>query len=58
MGLIVIAFVLPDEPVPAEELLPAIDVHNAKLEKKPAISWRLEPSIGFDGAGLVLSGTF
>ncbi len=58
VGLIVIAFVLPDEPVPAEELLPAIDVHNAKLEKKPAISWRLEPSIGFDGAGLVLSGTF
>ena len=58
VGLIVTALVLPGEPVPAEELLPAIDAHNAKLEKKPAVSWRLEPSIGFDSAGLVLSGTF
>ena len=58
VGLIITAFVLPSEPVPAEELLPDIDAYNAKLEKKPAVSWRLEPSIGFDSTGLVLSGTF
>ncbi len=58
VGLIVTAFVLPGEPVPADELLPAIDAYNARLEKKPAVSWRLEPSIGFDSAGLVLNGTF
>lgn len=58
VGLIVTALVLPGEPVGAEELLPAIDRYNAGLEKKPAISLRVEPSIGFDGAGLVVLGSF
>lgn len=58
VGLIITALVLPSDPVPAEDLLPGIDAYNAKLEKKPAVSWRLEPTIGFDSTGLVLSGTF
>jgi hypothetical protein len=58
VGLIVTAVVLSGEPVSAEEVLPAIDTYNSKLEKKPAVSLRLVPSVGFDGAGLVLAGSF
>lgn len=56
VGLIVTALVLPGEPVPAEEVLPAIDKYNSSLEKK--VSVRLEPTISFDGAGLSLVGAF
>lgn len=46
---------LPGEPVPAEDLLPAIDTYNAGLKK---VTLRLAPSISVDGAGLTLLGTF
>ncbi|MDP1825846.1 MAG: hypothetical protein Q8L48_21465 [Archangium sp.] len=58
VGLIVTALVFPGEPVAAEELLPAIDTYNAGIVKKPAVTLRLEPSVGADGAGLTLLGSF
>lgn len=57
-ALIITALVLPGEPVPAREVLPAIDTYNASLEKKPAVTLRLEPSLGPDGASLALLGSF
>lgn len=58
VGLIITALVFPGEPVAAEELLPAIDMYNAAIVKKPAVTLRLEPSVGVDGAGLTLLGSF
>jgi hypothetical protein len=57
-GFVITALVLSSEPVPAEDVLPAIDTYNAGLEKKPAVSLRLEPSLGVEGAGLTLAGSF
>jgi hypothetical protein len=59
VGLIVTALVLSSEPVPPEELLPAIDKYNEGIKAQPApVTIRLEPVIGPGNAGLVLSGTF
>lgn len=58
VGLIVTALVLSGEPVPAEEVLPAIDKYNEGLKEKPAVTLRLEPVLGPGNAGVVLLGSF